>query len=407
MTQLGRKKQFNQNESEKTRKLKIAVIAQDLQLLKDIQKFLAEADKPYSISVTSGGVEQVVATVEQDQPDLLILEGHDFSPMQLQILNSVTSRFPKLGVFTLGQEQAPERLIEIMRAGVREVLPTPLARNVLIEAVNRFQQRIELARTPAHQCKVLAFVSCKGGSGATFLATNIAYSLAALESKRVALFDFNLQFGDASLFLQDSLPPTSIADVARQIQRLDGSFLASSMISILPNFGMLAAPEEPEKAAMIKPEHVKRLFQVAMQYYDFVIVDIGRELDPISISVLDQADMIFPVLQQSLPSIRNAKRMLNAFHALNYPDDKLRLVVNRYEKKAEISLGDMEQTLSQKIFKAVPNDYSVVTDSVNQGIPAINLARRSSVAKSLQEFAHELSHGDASQKNLLKKLFSF
>ena len=162
--------------------MKIAVIAQDLQLLKDIQKFFAEADKPYSISVTSGGVEQVVAAVEQEQPDLLILEGHDFGPMELQILNRVTSRFPGLGVFTLGQEQAPERLIEIMRAGVREVLPTPLTRNVLIEAADRFQQRITLARMPVHQCKVLAFVSCKGGSGATFLATNIAYALAALEN---------------------------------------------------------------------------------------------------------------------------------------------------------------------------------------------------------------------------------
>ena len=130
---------------------------------------------------------------------------------------------------------------------------------------------------------MLAFIPCKGGSGATFLATNIAYTLAALENKRVALFDFNLQFGDASLFVYDSPPTTSIADVARQIQRLDGSFLASSMIQVLPNFGVLAAPEEPENAAEIKTEHINSLFQVASKHYDFVILDVGRELDVISI----------------------------------------------------------------------------------------------------------------------------
>ena len=386
--------------------MKIAVVAQDSQHPTNIQKFLAEADKPYPLVAMIGGVQQVVAVAVQEQPDLRMLEGQYFSPMELQILNRVTSRFPDLGLVMLCPAQPPELLIEVMRAGVREVLQTPLTRNVVIEAVERFQQRFTLARMPVNQCKVLAFIPCKGGSGATFLATNIAYALAALENKRVALFDFNLQFGDASMFVHDSPPTTSIADVARQIQRLDGSFLASSMLQVLPNFGVLAAPEEPEKAAEIKPEHINPLFQVAMKHYDFVILDVGRGLDAISIQALDRADLIFPVLQQTLPSIRDAKRMSNAFRALNYPDDKLRLVVNRYKKNADITLADMENTLNLKIFKVVPNDHTGVTNSVNQGIPAIKLDRRSPVAKSLQEIAHELSHG-AGQGSLLRKLFTF
>jgi pilus assembly protein CpaE len=311
-----------------------------------------------------------------------------------------------MGVFMLCAAQPPELLIDVMRAGVREVLPTPLTRNVVIEAVERFQQRITLGRAPVNQCKVLAFIPCKGGSGATFLATNIAYTLAALENKRVALFDFNLQFGDASLFVHDSAPGTSIADVARHIQRLDGSFLASSMVQVLPNFAVLAAPEEPEKATEIKPEHVNPLLEVAVKHYDFIILDIGRELSAISIPALDRADLIFPVLQQTLPSIRDAKRMSNAFRALNYPDDKLRPIVNRYKKNAEITLADMENTLNRKMFKVVPNDYDVVTASVNQGIPVTKMARRSPVGRLLEEVAHELTHG-AGQARLLKKFFPF
>ncbi|ARO86318.1 response regulator receiver protein [Nitrosospira lacus] len=386
--------------------MKIAVVAQDSQYPNNIQRFLTEADKPYPFIAMIGGVHQVVAVAEQEQPDLLMLEGQHFNPMELQILHGVTSRFPDLGVVMLCPAQSPERLIEVMRAGVREVLQTPLTRNVVIEAVERFQQRITLARMPVNQCKVLAFIPCKGGSGATFLATNIAYALAALENKRVALFDFNLQFGDASLFVHDSPPTTSIADVARQIQRLDGSFLASSMLQVLPNFGVLAAPEEPEKAAEIKPEHINPLFEVATRHYDFVVLDVGRGLDAISIQALDRADLVFPVMQQTLPSIRDAKRMSNAFSALNYPDDKLRFVVNRYKKNADITLADMENTLNLKIFKVIPNDHTVVTASVNQGIPAIKLDRRSPVAKSLQEIAHELSRG-AGQGGMLRKFFTF
>jgi pilus assembly protein CpaE len=386
--------------------LKIAVVAQNSRHSEDIRKFLAEADKPYPLVATIGGVHEVVAMAEQEQPDLLLLEGQYLSSMELQILNRVTSRFPDLGIVMLSPSQPLEHLIEVMRAGIREVLPIPLTHHAVIEAVERFQQRIMLARMPANKCQVLAFIPCKGGSGATFLATNLGYTLAALENKRVALFDFNLQFGDASLFVHEGLPATSIADVARQIHRLDGSFLASSMVQVLPNFGVLAAPDEPEKAAEIKPEHINPLFQVAVKHYDFVILDIGRELNAISIQALDRADLVFPVLQQTLPSIRDAKRMSNAFHGLNYPEDKVRFVLNRYKKNADITLLDMESTLNLKMFKVVPNDHAVVTSSMNQGIPVIKLAPRSQVAKSVQELARELAQG-AGQGSLLKKLFTF
>ncbi|MBA4143281.1 MAG: AAA family ATPase [Nitrosospira sp.] len=386
--------------------MKIALIAQDPQGPDNIRKLLAEADKPYLLCSMIGGVRQIAAMAEQEKPDLLLLEGQHFSPVELQVVNEVTSRFPDLGMVMLCPTQPLEVLIDVMRAGIREVLPTPLTRNVLVDALERFQQRYILSRTPANQCTVLAFLPCKGGSGATFLATNIAYALAAAENKRVALFDFNLQFGDASLFVSDSPPTTSIADVARQIQRLDGSFLASSMVQVLPNFGVLAAPEAPEMAAEIKAEHINPLFQVAMKHYDFLILDIGRELNEISIQALDRADLIFPVLQQTLPSIRDAKRMWNTFRALNYSDDKLRLILNRYMKNAEITLADLENTLNLKISKVIPNDYDTVTSSVNQGVPAIKLNRRSPVAKSIQEIAHELSHG-AVRGSLLRKLFTF
>ncbi len=121
-----------------------------------------------------------------------------------QILSQVTSRFPDLGVIMLCPPQPQEFLLEAMRVGVREVVPTPINQNVLINAVERFQQRMMLAKTPMHESKIVAFIPCKGGSGATFLASNIAYNLASEENKRVILLDFNLQFGDASLFVHEA-----------------------------------------------------------------------------------------------------------------------------------------------------------------------------------------------------------
>lgn len=394
----------------------IAAITQKQQLLDTIRKFLTEFDpshpffagtdknNPHKILTINGSIQQVPAVAEQEHPDLLLLEGSADEADELQILERVTARFPRLGVIMLCSNQSPERLMQAMRVGVREALPSLPTREMLLDAVDRFQQRIKQASIPVKQGKVLAFIPCKGGSGATFLATNLAYTLAAEENKRVALIDFNLQLGDASLFLSDSMPLSSIADVTRQIHRLDGAFLASSMMQILPNLGVLASPNEPEKATEILPEHVTPLIQVALKNYDFVILDIGRRMDAVSIQALDKADMIFPVIQQTLPFIRDTKRLIDVFHSLGYSEEKLRLIINRYDKKSEITLEDIKNTLKLPIYKSIPNNYSIVEESVNHGVPVIKLAKRSPIARVLLEIGAELG-GNNAQEGWFKKMF--
>ncbi|MDP1678889.1 MAG: AAA family ATPase [Candidatus Nitrotoga sp.] len=396
----------------------IAAISQSQKILENIRQFLTESDinhpffhssnaeNPHKILTINGGIQQVPAIAEQEHPDLLLLESSANETSELQVLSNVTARFPSLGVIMLCPTQSPERLIEVMRVGVREALPTIPSRESLLDAVERFQQRIRQARTPIGNGKVLAFIPCKGGSGATFLACNLAYTLAAQENKRVALIDFNLQLGDASLFLSDSKSPISIADVTRQIHRLDGAFLASSMIQILPNLGILPAPNDPGKAAEIKPEHVNALLQVAINNYDFVILDISRHMDAVSIQALDKAHTIFPVLQQTLPFIRDAKRLITVFHSLGYHDNKLQVIVNRHDKNSEITVDDIENTLSIQVFRSIPNNFSVVDESVNHGVPVNKLAPRSPIAKVLQEISRELSQSTKDQGRWLKKLFA-
>ncbi|MDC8444517.1 MAG: AAA family ATPase [Nitrosomonas sp.] len=371
--------------------------------------FFAAIDKNHAHKVLTfnGDAGQVMAIVEQSHPDLLLLDNCIASREDFQLLNRITTRFPNMGVIVLFQQQSPERLIEAMRVGVRETLPTPPDRVALLDAVHRFQQRVKQSGMPSSHGKVMAFIPCKGGSGSTFLATNLAYALAVQENKRVALFDFNLQLGDAALFLSDSRPPTSIADVTRQIHRLDGSFLASSMLEILPNLGILAAPDEPEKATEIRPEHIDPLLQVAIKNYDFIILDLGRRLDAVTIQALDKSDMIFPVLQQTLPFIRDAKRLLDVFHSLGYSDSKTHLLVNRFNKKSEITLNDIENTLSIPVFKTFPNNYEIVEESVNHGVPVIKLAKRSPIAKALEEAGSVLSDNTGQDNRWLKKIFAF
>ncbi len=387
--------------------MKIAVLAQDREALKQIRGILATNDSSTEIELFEGALGRTAPLVEQEHPDLLIVDfGNEVTP-DLRTLEPVALRYPAMSIILISAKPTHEFLLQAMRIGARDVLPSRFPEQNLKQAVARIQQRVSSVTSPRTQGKIFAFMACKGGSGATFLATNFAYALASGKDSRVLLIDLNLHFGQALLYIYDAVTSSTVADVTRQIQRLDGAFLESSTVQVLPNFGVLAAPKSPEKVVEeVKPESVERLLNVAVNHYDYVILDISRTLDAVSIKALDRADMIFPVLQSSLPFIRDAKRLIGVFHSLGYVNGKINLIVNRHEKGGEISLEDVDRTLGIAVFKTVPNSYEAVTGSINHGIPILRLAPRDPVTKTLQEMAQALVTGNKQASGWLRALLA-
>lgn len=369
--------------------MKIAVVSPSARSLETIGGYLREDAPGRTIVLVEGGMSKLRGIAEQQRPDVLIVEGMWRDVEELAPLEYVTMHWPQTALVMLCSNHTPEFLINAMRAGVKEVLPTPVTRDGLRAAIARMAAKQGLAGQPRPAGQVLAFIACKGGSGATFLATNLGYQLAAAGGN-VLLIDFNLQFGDAVLFMHDRKPQHNLADVARAVQRLDASFLAGSLVRVTPNYGILAAPEDPGQAMEVKPEHVDALLGVAVANYDFVIVDVGRILDAVTLRVLDKANRIFPVLQMNLPFMRDANRLLTVFRSLGYPAEKINLVVNRYEKSGELTLADVERSLGIGEIRTIPNSYLAVGASVNRGTPIAKIAKTNPVTRGIDDFAQSL-----------------
>ena len=379
--------------------MKIAIISPNKTHLQDMGRVL-EA-QAHTVLLLEGGKSRMRAIAEQEQPDLMLVDGICCDPNELIQVEYVTTHHPKIAVILLCSSQTPEFLINSMRVGVREVLPSPVTPDALNAAISRIAAKFMGLRTKTPG-KILAFLPCKGGSGATFLATNLGYQLA--ETNSVLLVDLNLQFGDALSFVHDGKPPSSLADVAHGINRLDASFLAASSVKISARYSILAAPEDPSTAMEIKPEHVDEILNLAATQYDFVLLDLSRTLDTLTLKALDHAYRIFPVLQAALPSIRHAHKLQTIFKSLGYPPEKIEWVVNRFEKTGDISLDSIQRTLGASRLRPIPNDYREVNTAVNQGHALAVLNRSSAVSKSLAEFALSLSPRAEESRSLLDRL---
>ena len=310
-----------------------------------------------------------------------------------------------MSVLLLSVDGSASYLHAAMRAGVREVLTLPLDTGNFHAALMRAQARGAQHAAPLHQGKVYGFTACKGGSGATFIAANIAYVLAADHNKRVLLIDLDLQYGDASFYFMSGEPAAgSVASVMRDAAHLDGALLASSSLRILPNLHLLPAPEEPDELSEVTPVLVARLLEAATAHYDCVLFDINRSFDAVALAALDRADAVFAIMQSMVPDMRDARTMLRAFRDLGYPDSKLRFVVNRSDKKEDAPLRPIERGLGVDFYRTIPNDYFNASAAVNQGVSIVKLAPASPVSRVLSEIAADLTGSAGGQKTWFHKL---
>ena len=338
-----------------------------------------------------GSAKQLMTVLLNERPDVVLLDYPDGDTSTLELIEAATLRAPATHVVLVSPDNSAEMLKRAMRAGVRDVLPAPMSAATVQRAVDYVQASRSVGSRYHHAGgSVLAFVPIKGGVGNTFLATNLAYALARKE-KKVLLVDLNLYFGDAAMFVTDRKPTASVVDMMSQTSRMDAALLNACVLKVREDLHLLAAPALPYEVNRITPDTLDNFLGMARWEYDFVILDISRTLEPVAVKALDIADVIYLTVALSLPAIEDANRVSTVLQGLGYPDEKVRLIVNRYEKRGLIALEQVEKATRVKVKRTIPASETAVLASINQGVPLLKMEPKDPVSRALADWADELA----------------
>ncbi|MCX7187343.1 MAG: AAA family ATPase [Methylophilales bacterium] len=371
---------------------KIAIISPSTEREDDIVRIIQTNDPTRHVEKFGNGVEKLAWVAENIQPDLVIIDRVYQGSKGLEELAPYNVKYPDMRIIIISENTLSDFLVAAIRSGVEDVVTLPLDHGELETAIKRVESKAVITIEPKKNGKVLTFIAGKGGGGATFLTCNLAYIISELYEFNVAILDLKLQFGDASLFMTDQSPSSTLSDIAKNITRLDASFLASSMMKITPKLSLLAAPENEENLTDIKSECIESLIKIARSQYDYVLLDIGKSLNTINLKALDFSDQIFVVAQQTIPFIRATKHLIHTLESLGYDQSKVKLVINRFNANSDIQLNDIEATLGMEAFATIPNNYHSVCASINQGVPIIKLDPNDSVSKYLKKMAQKITN---------------
>ncbi len=301
--------------------------------------------------------------IKEQAPDMVFLDVRIDVEGVFALTGRIDRLLPNVLKFIVSDVMDPALIIRCLRAGADDFIEIPLNRAVISESVTA---ALEKRTGREREGNIVVVSSNKGGQGVTTLAVNLAAHIRTLTGGRVLLADLRLQTGDVALFL-DMESRYTAPDLVKDMPRLDENLLLSSLPKHGDGFYVLAAPEEIGVAETGAPESFGRMLRMLKEHMDYIVVDISNEFNEQTASVIDLAEKVLLVSQQTIPALKSVRKALDLFRSVGYEEDKVKIVVNRYETGNDLRCEEMEKIFEQGVYATVANDYHAVTEAINHG----------------------------------------
>ncbi|WP_394821740.1 CpaE family protein [Pendulispora albinea] len=320
----------------------------------------------------------------------------------LRMVEEVRRVIANVQIIALAEDKDPDVILRAMRAGACEFALFREGQG-LADVVKPLLRREAAARQGG---TIVSLFPAKGGVGATTLAVNLACALCRKDA-RVLLVDLDRQLGDVLAFL-DMAPRGSMADIVKNLHRLDRELLLSSLARHASGPFVVAQADAlaQEDGEPVAPAQITALLQLAARHFDWVVCDGLRGFDESSVAVLDASNHVELVLTQDVIALRNAKYRLDLLQRLGYEKDKVGLVINRYHPRGSIDPGSMAENLGFEVRSTIADDPGAASAAMNRGIPLAEVAPRSKAVSDMTAFAARLSGaGEVERGGFFRALF--
>ncbi len=309
---------------------------------------------------------------------------------------SAIREYTRAPVILLCSGECSGILADALDAEVADVIPLPqLTENIVFAIRKACQAEKRSANAASHMGKVTTVFSPKGGIGKTCVSTNLAATFAKYHKNRVLLLDLDLQFGDAAIMLGIE-PEKTIYDLVVAPGELDTEKLAGYTTSHPCGLDVLPAPIRPEDAELVTEGKLARLLEVARASYDTIIVDTSPFFHGPMLATLDRTDILLLLCGLDIPTIKNVRLGLQTLELLSYPQERIRVILNRANTNVGLKRSEVEETLRTKVHVELPSDRAVPM-AVNRGKPVALAEPGADFSKAMRDLADKIA-GQTSQK---------
>lgn len=384
------------------------MIVDDIVDTRDQLEKLLFFEKDIEVVAKASSGREAVAFAKQHKPDVVLMDINMPDMDGIAATEAIMTQDPMIQVIIMSVQGETDYMRRAMLAGAREFLTKPISADDLYKSIRHVHRlsstRPTMVSKPGmsggdgfsgdgggSQGQLIAVFSPKGGVGTSVVAANLAVALRLLTNKKVALVDANFMFGDMAVMMNLASNKTVI-DLANRINDLDRELLNDVLTTHTSQVKVLLAPPNPQAGELVNADHLKAILELMRQEFDFVIVDTESSIQDRAITVLDAADRIVALMTLELTCIKNIKLFLEVAELLEYPDEKMILVLNKADNRLGIRVENVENNIQHKVAIQIANAAQEVTLSVNQGVPLVIEKRSHQMSKDIFGLAATLAN---------------
>ena len=399
---------------EKIRVLIVDDVSETRENVKKLLQFESDVDV---VGIARTGKEAIQVSQELN-PDVVLMDINMPDMDGIAATEAIRARQPAVQVIILSVQSDQNYMRKAMLVGARDFLTKPPMGDELISAIRRAG---EMARTEKSKSvrvqvvvasgnlnalagfggpkgKIVTVYSPKGGAGCTTLAVNLALTLNNGDT-RVALVDGNFQFGDVAVFINEQGKNT-VLDLAPRADELDPEIVEEVMVKhAATGLHILAAPSRPEQAEKISSTQFSKVLEFLTQMYAYVVVDTASLLTDVTLAAIDVSDLIVLVTTQDIPSIKNCRLFLDLLQTLGVERNRILFVMNRYDKRINITPERVAENLKQEVALTIPLDEATAIKAVNRGVPFVLDSKNQPVSRGVYMLAESIRGRVAAQES--------
>src|SRR5512139_2221751 len=344
-------------------------------------------------------LERAMSMVVQRRVDVLLLDSAVPDAKQIDRLQTLAALPLSPAVILIVTPGEMPFVQQALFAGARGFLLKPFTHQQLTDSLRQtytilMQQRqlVSSGSVPhsrEESAEIVVMFSPKGGVGRTSIAANLAIALHQETRKPVTLVDGDLRFGDVDIAV-NLMARKSVADLLAYVNELEASLIDSVLSEHSSGVRVLLAPPYFDPALEADEGRLAHVIKsLAAVQSGYVIVDAPADLGESTLNLLDIAQRVLLVTTASVASLRATKRFLELARKMDYPDNKIVLLISNY-RKDDIAMDDVARHLSWTASAAVPSDPAVMALALNQGQPIVARDRNHPISKSILKLARQL-----------------
>ncbi len=399
---------------EKIRVLIVDDVSETRENVKKLLQFESDVDV---VGVARTGKEAIQISQELN-PDVVLMDINMPDMDGIAATEAIRAKQPAVQVVILSVQSDQNYMRKAMLVGARDFLTKPPMGDELISAIRRAGEMAWIEKSKSAQVqvavasgnlgsiagfggpkgKIITVYSPKGGAGCTTLAVNLALTLNNGDT-RVALIDGNFQFGDVAVFINEQGKNT-VLDLASRAEELDPEIVEEVMVKhAASGLHILAAPSKPEQAEKISSTQFSKVLEYLSQIYAYVVVDTASFLTDVTLAAIDLSDVIVLVTTQDIPSIKNCRLFLDLLQTLGVERERILFVMNRYDKRINITPERVAENLKQEVALTIPFDDATATKAVNRGVPFVIDNKSQPVSRGIYMLAESVRGRVAAQES--------